>query len=352
MVKLRKKKISGNRTSFYLDIYDNGKRNYQFLKLYSNNNDKIQNKEITRLAESIRAKKEIELRSANYGFTPEHKSKVNFLDYMKKISETKNFAGKKLLKCSINQIQKYSKNDIQLNAIDENWIRGYEEFLISNKLSNSTIIDYLIALRVTLNTAVRERLIPVNPFIYYKQITKHVQSKRKFLTFEELITLNNTYCPDENIKSAFLFSCFTGLRISDITNLQWNDIKDKQIEIRQIKTKNLLYLPLSRTALEILKLHRGNIYNLDNEKIFKLPCLSTILKYLREWVSSAGITKHITTHCGRHTFATLSISNGIDLYTVSKLMGHSKIEVTQIYAKIVDQKKIEAVNKLPQLKIA
>jgi len=351
MVKLRKKQVSGNRLSYYLDIYNNGKRYYEFLKLYSNN-DKLQNKEIQRLAESIRAKKEIELRSASYGFTPEHKSKVNFVDYMTKVSETKNFAGKKLLKCSINHVKIYSPAGIQLNSIDENWIRGFEEYLHKKQLSNSSIIDYLIALRVTLNTAVRERLIPINPFIYYKQTTKHIQSKRNFLTFQELSKLNETYCPEENIKRAFLFSCFTGLRISDLMNLRWNDIKDNQIEIRQIKTKNLLYLPLNESVLELLNQHRGNIYNLSDEKIFKLPCLATILKYLREWTKAAGINKHITTHCGRHTFATLSLTQGIDLYTLSKLMGHCNARVTEIYGKIIDQKKIEAVNKLPHLKMA
>lgn len=351
MVKLRKKQISGNKLSYYLDIYNNGKRYYEFLKLYSSN-DKIQNKEITRLAESIRAKREIELRSAGYGLTPEHKSKVDFVDYMTKISETKNFAGKKLLKCSINHIKIYAKNGIHLNSIDEHWIGGFEEFLKSKQLSNSSIIDYLIALRVTLNTAVRERLIPINPFVYYKQTTKATHSKRNFLTFEELSKLNETYCTEEHIKRAFLFSCYTGLRISDLMNLQWNDIKENQLEIRQIKTNNLLYLPLGETAVDLLKKHRGNIYNLTNEKIFKLPCLATILKHLREWVKAAKINKHITTHCGRHTFATLSLSQGIDLYTVSKLLGHSNVSVTQIYGKIIDQKKIDAVNKLPRLKIA
>jgi len=351
MVKLRKKQISGNKMSYYLDIYNNGKRYYEFLKLYSSN-DKLQNKEIQRLAESIRAKKEIELRSSCYGFTPEHKSKVNLIDYMNNLAETKNFAGKKLLKCSINHIKKYSPTGIQLNSIDENWLRGFEEYLQKRQLSNTSIIDYLIAIRVTLNTAVRERLIPISPFAYYKQTTKHIQSKRNFLSFEELNKLNNTYCPDENIKRAFLFACYTGLRISDLMNLRWNDIKENHLVIRQIKTKNLLYLPLSETVLYLLKQQRGNIYDLGDEKVFKLPCLATILKYLREWTKSAGINKHITTHCGRHTFATLSLTQGIDLYTVSKLMGHSNTKVTEIYAKIVDQKKIEAVNKLPHLKIA
>ena len=351
MIKLRKKQISGNRMSYYLDIYNNGKRYYEFLKLYSTN-DKTQNKEIQRLAESIRAKKEIELRSASYGFTPEHKSKVNFIDYMNNLAETKNFAGKKLLKCSIHNIEKYSHNGIQLNSIDENWIRGFEEFLLKKQLSNSTIIDYMIALRVTLNTAVRERLIPNTPFVYYKQITKPTQSKRNYLVFEEITKLNDTFCKEEVIKTAFLFSCYTGLRISDIINLQWENIKDNQLEIRQIKTKNLLYLPMNQTAIDLLNQHRGNIYNLGNEKVFDLPCLATILKHLRVWVRSAGINKHITTHCARHTFATLLLSQGVDLYTVSKLMGHSSTSVTAIYAKIINKKKIDAVNKLPQLKIA
>jgi integrase len=188
--------------------------------------------------------------------------------------------------------------------------------------------------------------------LYYKQKTKPEQCERNFLTFDEISLLNNTKCKNEDVKRAFLFACYTGLRISDIINIEWNDIKKDRLEFRQQKTNNLNYMPLNETAKNILKQHRGNIYDLQNQKIFKLPTLSLILKYIDEWVKSAGIKKLITTHSGRHTFATLSLTQGVDLYTVSKLLGHCRVEVTQVYAKIVDEKKIEAVNKLPKLNIA
>lgn len=350
MVKLRKRALKNKKQSLYLDIYSNGQRHTEFLQLYLGN-DKNQNKEITRLAESIRAKREIELRSADYGFLPEHKSKIDFVDYMNKVANTKNKSNRNLFLCSLNYIRKFTKNGIRISAIDENWLKGFEEYL-QGKLSNTSIFDYMNTLRITLNTAVRERVILVSPFTYYKIKTKPEQSNRNFLTFEEISILNETKCKNENIRRAFLFACYTGLRISDIYNLKWSNIKKEHIEFRQKKTKNLHYLPLNDTAKNLLIEQRGNIYDLENETVFDLPCLATMLRYIDTWVKLAGINKHITTHSGRHTFATLSITQGVDLYTVSKLLGHCRVEVTQVYAKIVDQKKIEAVNKLPELKIA
>ncbi len=350
MVKLRKKKLNDNSFSLYLDIYNNGQRKYEFLQLHLKN-DKIQNKEILRLAESIRAKREIELRNAHYGFTPEHNSKIDFIDYMTKVGNTKNTSNRKRFESCLNYVRKFAKGGIRVSAINEIWLGDFEDYLKEN-LSNTSVVDYMLTLRVALNTAIRERIILVSPFIYYKQKTKVDQAKKEFLTFDEILMLNNTKCNKEQIKHAFLFACYTGLRISDVRNLKWDNVKDDHLELKQQKTKQLLYLPLSETAKNILLHLRGNIYELENKPIFELPCLATVLKYLDKWVQSAGIKKHITTHCGRHTFATLSLTQGVDLYTVSKLLGHSSVSVTQVYAKIVDQKKIEAVNKLPNMKLA
>jgi hypothetical protein len=154
MVKLRRKKLGGNKFSLYLDIYNNGQRKYEFLQLHLRN-DKEQNKEILRLAESIRAKKEIELRNAHYGFTPEHNSKIDFIDYMVKVGNSKNTSNRKLFECSLNHVRRFVKGSIRISAIDEIWLGNFENSL-KGKLANNSIADYMTALRVTLNTAVRE----------------------------------------------------------------------------------------------------------------------------------------------------------------------------------------------------
>jgi integrase len=347
MVKLRKKKLNDGKLSLYLDIYNNGNRRYEFLKLYLTSDRKF-NKEILSLAETIRAKKEIEIKSQEYGFVPSFKKQIDFIDYMYNISKEKNPSNRKLFQCAINYVKLFSKGKLTISNVNETWLKDFEKFMFG-KLSNNSIISYFRVIKVTLNIAVREKIIGTNPFKYYQLVTKKEETARQFLTFDEIMILNNIDCNNSEVKRAFLFACYTGLRISDIINLKWSNIKDSNIEIRQIKTNIVQHLPLSETARNILYNKKYNIYDLNNDKVFMLPCFTEILRYLNAWVLRAGINKHITTHCARHTFATLSLTHGVDLFTVSKLLGHTDIKTTQVYAKIIDSKKVEAVNMLPKI---
>ncbi len=119
-----------------------------------------------------------------------------------------------------------------------------------------------------------------------------------------------------------------------------------QVEINQKKTGEPLYLPLSANALQWLP-ERGLAK--DSDKVFALPHVSTVEKFLPIWAKDAGINKHITFHVSRHTNATLMLSFGADIYTVSKLLGHTNVKTTQIYAKIVDENKRKAVNLIPEI---
>ena len=116
----------------------------------------------------------------------------------------------------------------------------------------------------------------------------------------------------------------------------------------QQKTGEPVYIPLSANALQWLP-NRGR--KGDSANVFELPHVSTIEKWLGHWAEEAGVTKHLTYHVSRHTFATLTLAYGADLYTVSKLMGHSNVQTTQIYAKIVDENKRKAVELIPKLNI-
>ena len=155
--------------------------------------------------------------------------------------------------------------------------------------------------------------------------------------------LIDTPCASEDVKKAFLFSCFCGLRISDVRALLWKDViyeNDKiHLELRQKKTEALLYLPLNKQAQCYLPANRGNV----EECVFSLPSQSTISKILDRWAKDAGISKKVCYHMSRHTFATMELTMGADLYTTSLLMGHSNVQITQIYAKIIDVKKEQAV---------
>lgn len=166
--------------------------------------------------------------------------------------------------------------------------------------------------------------------------------------------MSYTECLNSEVKRAFLFACYTGLRFSDLKKLTWGKIQPEngrhKLQYRQKKTGGFEYFPLSETANKLLK-DDSNIINFPNKQVFKLPVLRYYNYVLKQWAKKAGIGKHLSSHVARHTFATLALTNGVDLYTVSKLLGHRDIAATQIYAKIIDKKKEEAVDMLPPLQV-
>jgi integrase len=149
------------------------------------------------------------------------------------------------------------------------------------------------------------------------------------------------------LKKAFIFSALTGLRWSDIEKLIWSEIQHSKemgyyIRFRQKKTKGAETLPISEQARELLG-EKGE----QNDQIFKgLHYSAWSNLKLQQWVMKAGIPKNITFHSARHTYATLQLTLGTDIYTVSKLLGHKELKTTQIYAKVIDDKKKEAANRI------
>ncbi|MCC6864556.1 MAG: site-specific integrase [Ignavibacteria bacterium] len=350
MIKLRKKQLADGSDSLYLDIYFEGKRHCQTLNLRLTK-DKENNKEVLKLANKIRATKELEYQSYQNGFIPSYKTKINFVEYFEKMANERDRKNCKVYKNTLNYLRKYTKYTIQIGQINENWIAEFQRYMLKYVSQNSVWV-YMNTLKAGINKAYREKLIQVNPLHYFRENVKRVETKKEFLTIKEIETLNNTKCGNEDVRRAFLFSCFTGLRISDVRNLEWEDVKEDMIDFRQKKTKGYEYLPLSKTAVDILNFNDGNIHKLRTGKIFDLLSKDYANVIVKEWVKRAGITKKITYHNSRHTFATMLLSQGVDIFTVSKLLGHCNVRVTQVYAKIIDSVKEEAVNKLPQLKFA
>lgn len=208
-------------------------------------------------------------------------------------------------------------------------------------------------LSIALNAAVRAEWLGENPFMLLSpaERVKKPESKRQFLTIEELKTLIATDCRNKTVKRAYLFSCYCALRLSDIENLRWKDIvcNDGKYMIATVqqKTSTPIYTPLSKNAIKWLPERKTDD---DNALIFAaLPSRMTTNKILKQWGAKAGIDKEITYHTARHTFGTMMMTVGADLYTTCKLMGHADVRTTQIYAKIVDSKKIEAVGMVDKL---
>ena len=211
---------------------------------------------------------------------------------------------------------------------------------------------YYNVVSIALNKAVKDDLIPLNPAtkILYSDRPRKGNATKEYLTLDEVKELIKTPCKYDMLKRAFLFACFCGLRYSDIRRLTWNkmhkvDGNKFQVEIKQQKTGETLYLPLSENALSWLPEQKET-----NDNIFLLPnSTTTIEKHLGIWSKTAGINKHITFHVARHTNATLMLYFGGDIYTVSKLLGHTSVKTTQVYAKIVDENKRKTVNLIPNI---
>ncbi|MBD9092198.1 MAG: site-specific integrase [Bacteroides oleiciplenus] len=368
-IRIRVKDLTNGSKSIYLDMYMNGKRKYEFLRLYiipeNSKSDRVRNSETLKLANAIKAQRIIELQNQSYGFKVNKVSNIKLIDYLQSIAERKseNEVRKTALHAVICHLKRYDPNEIQLNRVDKEYILGFLNYLTTVKQTHSkkekllhvnTQNYYYKILRYSLNYAISEELISVNPMDKIKNEEKphRHRTEREFLTIDELKKLAQTPFYNTLLKKAFLFSCFCGLRHSDIIALTWRDIevdenKNYRLHIIQKKTKEAISLPLSQEGVKQLP-KRENAK--DSDKIFKgLITLGRTNEILPRWAEQAGIKKHITFHTARHTHATMLLTLGVDLYTVSKLLGHTNILTTQIYAKLVDESKKKAIDLIPNI---
>lgn len=348
-VKLRKRNTK-NGWSYYLDIYMNGERvsetlNLNHIKAPKNEADRISNKENKIIAEHIRAKREIEISNNCYGLSSLNRRKESFIDYMHEVAKNRNTSKSNYeiwLAC-IKHLSKFLGNKkLNFENANQKFLEDFKQYLLIRLKPNSAS-SYFNKVKATFNQAVRDKIIVNNPSEDVKGISPE-ESEREYLTIEEIRRLWETPCRDELIKKAFIFSCYTGLRFSDIQSLTWDKIKGDQLSFRPRKTKQkVIYLPLNNVAKDILHSQDKGV----NNKVFDIRYSQTAV--LTRWCIDAGIAKHITFHCGRHTFATLALSNHADIYVIKELLGHSKVQTTAIYTKIIDSKKVDAVNSLPSI---
>lgn len=212
-----------------------------------------------------------------------------------------------------------------------------------HKVSLNSAAGYYSTFRGLLKIAYRDKLLRENINDFLDKIECQ-DVKKEYLTLDEVKQLAATPCDIPVLKAASLFSCLTGLRISDIMNLQWSDFGIAPdhgycIRIRTQKTKTEATLPISHEAFELC----GEV---GTGKVFKGLSRSMINYPLKNWLKQAKINKHITFHCFRHSFATIQIAAGTDIYTVSKMLTHRNVSTTQIYAELVSEKKRESANKI------
>lgn len=356
-VKLRKRKTRTGLYSLYLDTYVNGKRTYEYLRLYlvpeKTREDKRKNKETLQLAEAIRAKRVIEYHEGRYGFETSAQDKVLLFDYFDSLCQEKMRLNKHSGICwlySLKQLERYeTRRNITFAEVTSDWVTDYKRYLeAQDDMAQNSKVLYFDKLRACINSAYREGIITDNPLKRVSGI-KHEESKREYLTIEEVQRLVETECDNKIVKRVFLLSCLTGLRWSDIKRLRWGDVHKEgdytRLTFRQQKTGGQEYLDITHEARELMGEEQGE----DDLVFSRLPHPSNVNIAIKIWTARAGIRKHITFHSARHTFATMMLTLGTDLYTVSKLLGHKDIKTTEIYAKIVDKGKQEAVARIPSI---
>ncbi|RNL95200.1 site-specific integrase [Sinomicrobium pectinilyticum] len=373
-ISLKRKKLNSGKISLYIEYYkgsyidNDGRkkhlREFEYLKQHLHQDpktaeEKRENKEALELAEQILTLRKADYIQGKYNIKNDRKAKTNFLEYYDKLKEERyeskgNYDN---WDAALKHIEKYCPPAITFADIDENFVKGFKKYLNTKAktkggtpLSQNSKYTYFNKFKACLRTAFEEDYLDKNIIKSVKGFEQG-ESQREYLTYSELQALTRAKCKYPVLKSAFIFSCLTGLRWSDINKLTWSEIRDEddssRIVFRQKKTEGLEYLYISNQARDLLG-KRGN----GSERVF------TGLKYgahfnaeILRWCMRAGITKHITFHSARHTCAVLLLEHGADIYTVSKILGHRELRTTEIYAKIVDTKMKEAANIIPELKI-
>lgn len=394
-VKLRKKPISKGRSSLYLDFYpavlnfETGElTRREFLKKYvdepikykkrtlpngtikqipvysenpiQNQNIDQNNSNVLALAEQIRLKRENQLNKPEI-YTEFEKERLriqeagkqNFVEYFRKLAKKRKSSNHENWGSALNYLEKFTKGTLLFADLNETILEDFKEYLLTstdNKrkttLSKNSAVSYFNKVKAALRQAYKDKILQTDLNAKIQPI-KAAETRREFLSIEELNELVKKPCNEPLLKRAALFSALTGLRFSDIQKLSWGEVQEVSgqgyfLNFQQQKTDGIENHPISQQAYNLL----GERYE-PNSKVFQgLKYSAYQNKHLAQWIGSAGITKNITFHCFRHTYATLQIFYGTDIYTVSKMLGHKDLKTTQVYAKIANKLKQEAANKI------
>ena len=369
-IRLRERKLANGNLGLYLDIYVKGTRKYESLGLYlipeKDPMAKQMNAHTRQVAEKIKADRIIALQNRGVNqYDKIKQSNMSLVDFLKEYEQDSFGFRPSTLKGRVDmrkKVEEYLQQEktlyLAMNEVDADFCRGFLRFLSTAKNSVCTVNARSIShgcahhhqavLNGAFNKAVRCGILPANPMKQLERREKYQPKaqEREYLTIEELRRLMNEPCSNEQVKKAFVFSCFAGLRLSDVRTLTWRNVlkssdgKTVYVHVFMQKTQKSNNVPLSNEALACL-IKKENL----DEPIFVLPASDATINYhVKRWVKAAGIDKTISFHCSRHTFATLMLTLGADVYTTSKLLGHSNVTTTAIYAKIVDKKKVETIN--------
>lgn len=372
-VTVRKKVITKGRYTLFLDFYPHilnpttGKlTRREYLGIYIKINpktplEKNDNKEALELANNICSKRKNELNKPEIytGYELEQlkikeRGEQNFVEYFEKIMNKRKGSNYDNWSSAYKYLKTFTNGKVKFSELNVNFFNDFKEYLLTTKsnksekvsLSINSAVSYFNKVKATLKQAFKDEYLAFDLNGRVQPI-KPAETQRNFLTLEELNALIKTECQNPLLKKVALFSALTGLRFSDIQKMVWGEVEFIEgngffIQFKQQKTKGVEMMPISQQAFALMG-ERKEV----KDKVFEgLEYSAYQNKYLYQWIGAAGITKNITFHCFRHTYATLQLSMGTDLYTVSKMLGHRDLKTTQIYAKIIDQTKRDTTDKI------
>ncbi len=359
-VTLRTRPLKNGMLSYYLDYYP-GYRDQETMKtirheglniyIYANPKNERErnfNATMSEKAEAIRCRRFESIVNDRYDFFDRHKLKADFLEYyrrqLRKHDQKWEFV--------YHHFYNFVHGKCTFEEIDIDLCNKFREYLLNAKqlrrdghISKNSASGYWSTFRGLLKILYRNRLIKTNINDFLDKIETE-DTPKDYLSVEELYKLAETPCKKPILKTAALFSCLTSLRISDILSLQWHEIIDfaaggKCVHTITQKTKTEDIIPISDEALQLI--------GYSPEKtglVFKGLKRSWTQQPMKEWIREAGITKNITFHSYRRTYATLQGAAGTDIRTIQSNMAHKSITTTQRYMKVVDSNKREASNRI------
>jgi site-specific recombinase XerD len=379
--KLLQSTLSDGRISLYLEYYlgrtqwvddKTGKvkikhdRRKETLNLYMlatprTPRERQMNKETLEIAKEIRAEREQELKRDKTGKRISIKKDVNFLDYFQAYIDRYTKKDVKMVQIALNRFRDflnqeypiYSKS-IKPEQLNKDMIISFVEYLQSRSIGEGAKSIYQRFKKV-IGYAIEHDIMIKNPCNGVICKVDDQALRKDVLSIEEVQKLIGTTYEKQNpeIRRAFIFCLYTGMRFCDLIELKYKNIdySNQLLKFEQSKTKGH-----SATSGVVIPLNEGMISLVGEshdkeEYIFNLPSHTMCLKALRRWIKRAGITKHITWHCARHSFAVNILNNGANIKTVSSLLGHSGLRHTEKYTRAVDSLKEAAINSLPELKL-
>ena len=359
-VTLRTRPLKNGMLSYYLDYYP-GYRDQETMKtirheglniyIYANPKNERErnfNATMSEKAEAIRCRRFESIVNDRYDFFDRHKLKADFLEYYRKQHRKHD----QKWEFVYHHFYNFVHGKCTFEEIDIDLCNKFREYLLNAKqlrrdgrISKNSASGYWSTFRGLLKILYRNRLIKTNINDFLDKIETE-DTPKDYLSVEELYKLAETPCKKPILKTAALFSCLTSLRISDILSLQWHEIVDfaaggKCVHTITQKTKTEDIIPISDEALQLIGYSPEK-----NGLVFKGLKRSWTQHPMKEWIREAGITKNITFHSYRRTYATLQGAAGTDIRTIQSNMAHKSITTTQRYMKVVDSNKREASNRI------